>query len=450
MGNIPILEIVIIFLLILANGLFSASEIAIVSSRRSRLQQEADTGKKAAKQALSLSEEPDRFLATAQIGITLISTLASAFGGASISAVIAQWLTGIPLLRPYASPLSLAIVVVLITYFTLVLGELAPKRIALQSAEGLAIRVAPLMVGLSKFARPIVVLLTMSANMVLRLLGQYKTTKETVTAEDIVYLAREGAVSGTVETEAEEFINRIFHFTDQSVSSIMVPRTEIVAIEVGTPLSIVIETFMSSGYTRLPLYEDSLDNVVGVLYAKDLLRSRPQDRSQENFDLKSIARPAFFISEFQHVDDLLTTFRRKGIHMAIIIDEYSQITGLVTLEDVLEELVGEIQDEYDQPEDNAIIQREDGSWLVDAMTDHEKVREKIGMPPPSDHERGNYNTLAGMLLAHMGHIPKPGDTVTIGNFVFEIVDMDGRRIDKVLIRRKKTQLLTGALSEKQK
>ena len=447
MGNIPILEIVIIFLLILANSLFSASEIAIVSSRRSRLQQEADAGKKAAKQALSLSEEPDRFLATVQVGITLISTLASAFGGASISAVIAQWLTGMPLLRPYASTLSLAIVVLLLTYFTLVIGELAPKRIALQSAEGLAIRVAPLMVGLSKVAGPVVALLTISANMVLRLLGQYKTTKETVTAEDIVYLAREGAVSGTVETEEEEFINRVFRFTDQSVSSIMVPRTEIVAIEVGTPLSVVIETFMSSGYTRLPLYEDSLDNVVGVLYAKDLLRSRPQDRSHENIDLKSIARPAFFISEFQHVDDLLTTFRRKGIHMAIIIDEYSQVTGLVTLEDVLEELVGEIQDEYDQPEDNEIIQREDGSWLVDAMTDHEKVREKIGMPLPLDHEHTDYNTLAGMLLAHMGRIPKAGDKVTIGNFVFEIVDMDGRRIDKVLIRRKKTQLLAGALGE---
>ncbi|HTI13432.1 MAG TPA: hemolysin family protein [Dictyobacter sp.] len=435
--NFPVIEVIIIFVLILANGFFAASEIAIVSARRSRLQQEVDAGHKQARRALELSENPDRFLATVQIGITLISTLASAFGGASISALLANWLQTFPVLEPYANALSLVIVVLIITYFTLVLGELAPKRLALQSAEGIALRVAPLMTRLSIIARPIVALLTTSANLILRLIGQYKETKGIVTAEDIVYLAREGTVSGTVETEEEEFINRVFRFTDQDVSSVMMPRTEIVAVELGTSLSQVIETFMSSGYTRLPLYEDSLDNVLGVLYAKDLLRSRQGNTKDENIDLRAIARPPFYISEYQHVDDLLTTFRRKGIHMAIVIDEYSQVTGLVTLEDVLEELVGEIQDEYDQPEDNhKIIQREDGSWLVDAMLDHTLVREKIGMETSEEQEHSDYHTLAGMLLAHLGRIPKTGDTTTIQNFIFEIVDMDGRRIDKVLIRRK--------------
>jgi putative hemolysin len=200
-------------------------------------------------------------------------------------------------------------------------------------------------------------------------------------------------------------------------------------------LSEVIETFLSSGYTRLPLYEDSLDNIIGVLYAKDLLRSRTEQAEKE-VDLRAIARPPFFISEYQHVDDLLTTFRRKGIHIAIVIDEYSQVSGLVTLEDVLEELVGEIQDEYDVPANNAIVQREDGSWLVDGMADHELVREKIGMHPQPENERSDYHTLAGMILKHIGHIPKIGETITIGDFVIEIVDMDGRRIDKVLIRKK--------------
>jgi putative hemolysin len=325
--------------------------------------------------------------------------------------------------------------VILITYFSLVLGELAPKRLALRASEKIATRVAPIMMVLSSIVRPVIAMLTYSADSILRLLGQHKPVRETVTEEDIVYLAREGAVSGTVEKEEHEFIRRVFRFTDRDVSTIMIPRTEIVAIEVGTPLSEVIETFLSSGYTRLPLYEDSLDNIVGVLYAKDLLRSRTEQAEKE-VDLRAIARPPFFISEYQHVDDLLTTFRRKGIHIAIVIDEYSQVSGLVTLEDVLEELVGEIQDEYDVPANNAIVQREDGSWLVDGMTDHELVREKIGMHPQPENERSDYHTLAGMILKHVGHIPKIGETITIGDFVIEIVDMDGRRIDKVLIRKK--------------
>ncbi|GAC1374310.1 MAG: hemolysin family protein [Ktedonobacteraceae bacterium] len=435
MSGVPVVQIIIIFVLILANSFFAASEIAIVSARRSRLQQQADAGKKRARQALDLAEHPDRFLATVQVGITLISTLASAFGGASISGFFTQWFSTFPILKPYAETIALAVVVILLTYFSLVIGELAPKRLALQSSEGIAISVAPFMTGLSAFARPIVILLTFSANIILRLLGQDKATKDVVTAEDIVYLAREGIVSGTVETEEEEFINRVFRFSDRNIGSIMKPRTEIVAVEVGTSLSQAIETFMNSGYTRLPLYEDSLDNIVGVLYAKDLLRSRGPQPKDEHIDLRSIARPPFFITEYQHVDDLLTTFRRRGIHMAIVIDEYSQVIGLVTLEDVLEELVGEIQDEYDEPEDKAIVQREDGSWLADAMTDHELVRATIGMPPQAENARDDYHTLAGMLLEHMGRIPKVGDKVTIGNFIFEIIDMDGRRIDKVLIHK---------------
>jgi putative hemolysin len=435
MDNFLGIEIIAIFILILANGFFAASEIAIVSARRSRLQQEADAGKQGAKQALYLTEHTDQFLATIQVGITLISTLAAAFGGASLSTPLAQWISTFPLLRPYADTIALGIVVILITYFSLVLGELAPKRLGLRLSEKIATRVAPVMMALSAIMRPIISMLTFSADLVLRLLGQHKPVKEMITEEDIVYLAREGAVSGTVENEEHEFIRRIFRFTDRDVSAIMTPRTEIVAIEVGTPLTEVIETFLDSGYTRLPLYEDSLDNIVGVLYAKDILRSRTEQAEKE-MDLCVIARPPFFISEYQHVDDLLTTFRRKGIHLAIVIDEYSQVIGLVTLEDVLEELVGEIQDEYDIAEDNAIVQREDGSWLIDAMTDHELVREKIGMGPQPENERGDYHTLAGMVLKHLGHIPKIGETITLGSFVLEVVDMDGRRIDKVLVRRK--------------
>ncbi|GCE47055.1 putative hemolysin [Thermosporothrix hazakensis] len=431
MPGFPIVEVIIIFVLILANGFFAASEIAIVSARRSRLQQQANAGKKSAEEALNLAEDPDRFLATVQVGITLISTLSAAYGGASISDWLSRWLVQVfPSTKPYAAPISLGIVVVLITYFSLLIGELVPKRIALQSAEKIATIAAPIMRRLSIIASPIVAFLTVTANIVLRLVGQQTARKQEITEEDIVYLAREGAEIGTVESREEEFINRVFRFTDRSVGSVKVPRTEIVAVEVGTPFDSVIETFLSSGYTRLPLYEETLDNIVGVLYAKDLLRARSKD---EPVDLVKLARPPFFISEYQHVDDLLQTFRSKGIHLAIVIDEYSQVTGLVTLEDLLEELVGEIQDEYDQPEESGFVQREDGSWLVDAMIDQELVRKKFNMPPVPD-EKVEYKTLAGMILTHMGKIPAVGDKLTIDNISIEIMDMDGRRIDKVLIR----------------
>jgi putative hemolysin len=424
-------EIIIIFVLFLANGFFAASEIAIVSARRSRLQQQADAGKKSAQQALDLAANPNRFLATVQVGMTLINTLAAAFGGASLNAPIASLIRHIPLLAPYADSLSLSIVVILITYFSLIIGELVPKRLGLQSAEAFAIFIAPFMNGLSRIISPTVSFLTFSSNILMALLGQNEPNKAEVTEEDIVYLAREGAVSGNVETEEEEFISRVFRFTDRNVSSVMMPRTEIVAIEVDTPLSEVTDIFLESGYTRLPLYEEKLDNVIGILYAKDLLKLRKQE---ETIDLRSIARPPLFVSEYQHVADLLTTFRGKGIHLAVVIDEYSQVIGLVTLEDILEELVGEIQDEYDKPEDKDFVQREDGSWLVDAMVSREDVAEKLGLAPADDRE--DYKTLAGMILAHLGRIPTTGDKVTIGDFQLEIIDMDGRRIDKVLVTRK--------------
>lgn len=439
MNGFPWMEVIIIFVLIVANSFFAASEIAVVSSRRSRLQQEADSGKKGALQALKLSQNADRFLATVQVGITLISNIASAYGGASVSNILAQKLEGYQPIAPYAHTIAFTIVVLLITYFSLVIGELAPKRLALQSAETIAIAVAPFMIMLSKVARPIIVLLTFSVNVLLALLGQNKTTKDTVTAEDIVYMAHEGTTGGTVERREEEFISRVFRFTDQNVSSIMVPRTEIVAVEVKTPLPEVTETFMRSGNTRLPLYEGALDNIIGVLYAKDLLRARTQEQ-EENMDLRTVARPPFFISEFQHVDDLLNTFRSKGIHMALVIDEYSQVVGLVTLEDVLEELVGEIQDEYDEPVDSEIVRCEDGSLLVDAMIDHEKIREQLGLPAREEGQRNDYHTLAGMILSHLGRIPKTGESVVIDNYIFNIVDMDGRRIDKVLIYDKNNPL----------
>jgi putative hemolysin len=426
-----IIEVIIIFVLILANGFFAASEIAIVSVRRGRLQQKVDTGRRAARQALDLAERPERFLATVQIGITLIGTFAAAFGGARISYTLASWLASFPPLAPYAQNIALGVVVVLITYFSLVIGELAPKRLALQHAEGVAMIAAPVMNGLARIARPIVALLTISASAVLHLLGQGHAPGAAVTEEDVIYLARQGAITGTVEPEEAQLISRVFQFTDRLVRNVMTPRAQIVAVELETPFEEVVKLFISSGYSRLPVYQGTLDAVVGVLFAKDVLRVLA---TVEQHDLRTLAHSAVFVPEHQHIDDLLTIFRREGEHLALVVDEYGQISGLLTLEDVLEELVGEIEDEYDVPEEPSIVRREDGSWLVDGKEEYEHVREVVGLPEIPSEEEGLYTSLAGFILARLGRIPTVGNTLHVNHFIVEVVDMDGRRIDRVLVR----------------
>ncbi len=424
-------EIIIIFVLILANAFFAASEIAIVSSRRGRLQQQADAGRRTARQALDLADHPDRFLATVQVGMTLIGTFASAFGGAEIAQVLAEWFMEFSPLAPYAQTLGLVIVVVLITYFTLVIGELVPKRLALRHAEGIAMIAAPVMQAIARIGRPFVVLLTVSVNAVLGLLGQGRAAQQTVTEEDVIYLAREATTSGAVEPAEAQLISRVFQFTDRLVRTVMTPRADIVALDVDVPLKEAVQVFISSGYSRLPVYQETLDAVVGIVFAKDMLRAQTLEQPP---GLRELAHPAIFVPEHQHINDLLAVFRREGEHLALVVDEYGQISGLLTMEDVLEELVGEIEDEYDVPEEPDMIQREDGSWLIDGKVAYETVREKVGLPEIPHDERGLYTSLAGFVLARLGHIPKVGETLRVKDFLFEVVDMDGRRVDRVLIR----------------
>lgn len=432
MLSASIVEVIIILVLILANGFFAASEIAVVSSRRGRLEQAAEAGRGGAKQALDLSQRQDRFLATVQVGITLIGTFASAFGGARLSGALGQWIGQVPALNAYADEIAFTLVVVLITYVSLVLGELVPKRLALNAPERIAVLAAPVMLGLSRLAAPVIGLLTFSVNVVLRLLRQTTGTAAVVTEEDILHLTRQGATVGTVENEEVQLIQRIFRFSDRLVRNVMTPRTAIVAVELDTPLDEILDVFLESGYSRLPVYEGSLDNIVGVLYAKDFLRARRQFKGS----LRQYLHPPTFVLPHQHVNDILSTFRQKGTHMGLVVDEYGQIDGLVTLEDVLEELVGEIRDEYDIAEDvdeGTIVRRTDGSFLADGILPYETVSERTGLPPEPEG-RHVYATLAGFILHHLQRIPREGDTVEIPGYTLEVVDMDGRRIDKVLIR----------------
>lgn len=433
MSSITALEIAITVLLIVANGFFSGSEIAIVSARKSRLQRRIDVGERGARQAMELTEQPERFLATVQVGITLISTLAAAFGGARISEALASYLRLAPVLAGVADTLAFAIVVTLITYLSLVIGELVPKRLALRHADVIAVRVAPAMAWLAWAARPVIALLSASSNVVLRALGQRRSEANPITEEDILYLANEATTSGTVEAEEAQLIRRVFRFTDRTVRQVMTPRAEIVAVDVATPGAEAIKQILDAGPSRVPVYEGMLDQVVGVVHVKDLLRER-ETVDDDAIDLRRIVRKPVFVLEHQHVADLLPRFQREGTHLALVSDEHGQISGLLTLEDVLEELVGEIADEYDVSEAPGVVRRADGTWLVDGTEAYESVREQVGLPPVPPQERGEYTTLAGLVLTRLGHIPVAGESVQVGDAVLEVLDMDGRRIDKVLIR----------------
>ncbi len=433
LGDIGV-EILIIFLLALANGFFAGSEIAIVSSRKSRLEAYASEGKKAARQAMDLADSPDRFLATVQVGITLIGTFAATFGGARISQVLEVQLRNIPQLAPYATALSLLLVVAFITYISLIFGELVPKRFALANAERFAMVAAPVMVLLSRLARPVIALMTMSVNLVLRVLGQQTTEEVIVTKDDIVYMLTEGQESGTVEAEEVELIEKVFKFSNRSIRSVMTPRTTMTAIPTGTSLADIVEKFTQTGYARLPVYSGTIDSMVGILHIKDVLPYLMHGDLNRVIDLEGLLLPAVYVLETNYVDEIMNMFRRQQLQMALVMDEHGQTSGLVTFEDMIEELVGEVYDEYEQAA-RKYIQRRDGSWLIDGMEPFDKVCDRLEIPTPDDITLTSFTTLAGLVLALLNHLPQEGDSVRIGNLELEVMDMDGKRIDKVMLRK---------------
>lgn len=425
-----VLELVLIVGLILANGFFAASEIAIVSARKGRLEQMARDGQAGAQAALTLAENPNRFLSTVQVGITVISTFAAVFGGASLAAALGQRLQTLPVLAPYAGSIALVLVVLLISYLSLILGELVPKRLALQSAEQVSRRVAPFMGMLSRALSPMVGLLTFSTELVLRLLGRHRLEESAVTEDDIIALVREGASGGTVEAAEQELITNIFGFGDRSVRSLMTPRTQITALPIDIPFAEALGQITEAGYSRVPVYRGSLDQMVGLLYVKDLLPAWGQPAPP---DLPALVRPIHYVLASQRALTAFQQLRQARSGMAMVIDEYGQVAGLITLEDILEQVVGAIDDEYDDT-DESIVRRADGSYLVDGLLQFADVQQRVGLPARADMlARPGFETLAGFMLAQLGRIPHAGDRSEWQGYIFEVVDMDGRRIDKVLI-----------------
>ena len=425
-------EILIVVLLVLANSVFALSEMAIISARKARLQKRAEDGNQGAKAALALSQEPTRFLSTIQVGITLIGVLSGAFGGATIAEEIAAVLDKVAWLKPYSEAIGVGIVVVAITYFSLIIGELVPKRIALNNAEGIAVKVAAPMSALARLATPVIALLSVSTEAVLRLLRIKPSREPAVTEDEVKLLIYEGARLGVFEEIEQEIVERVFRLGDRRVSSLMIYRTEMVWLDVEDALEANLSKITASGHSRFPVCKGNPDEILGILQVKDLFA---QEQRGQAMDLQAALKPALFIPEGMSALELLDRLREKKSHLAMIIDEFGGITGLVTTHDVLEAIVGDIPTLEDRAAEPDIVQRHDGSYLLNGTLSTHELMDLLELDNLPNQEEGNYETLGGMFMAGMGRIPNAGDTILWNGWRFEVVDMDGYRVDKVLASR---------------
>ncbi|MEH2058682.1 MAG: hemolysin family protein [Nostoc sp.] len=423
------LEILIILVLIIANGVFSMSEMAIVSARKVRLQQLANQGDAKARVALKLAESPNHFLSTVQVGISLIGILTGAFGGATIASRVAIYVRLIPLLAPYSEPISFGIVVLLITYFSLIVGELVPKRLALNNPERIASIVAIPMQALAAIASPVVFLLSASTDLILRVLGITASTEPQVTEEEIKILIEQGTEAGTFEEAEQDMVERVFRLGDRPVSYLMTPRPDIVWLDLDDSPEENRQKMVDSAYSRYPICQAGLDNVLGVIPVTDLLA---RSFRGEPLDLTVGLRQPVFVPESTRGLKVLELFKQTITHMALVVDEYGVIQGLVTLNDIMSEIVGDVPstDGQDQPQ---AVQREDGSWLLDGMLPVEEFLELFGMEEWQSEERGSYQTLGGFVITNLGRIPAAADYFEWQGMRIEVMDMDGNRVDKVLV-----------------
>jgi len=431
-------EIVIIALLILLNAVLAMSEAAMVASRKARLQQRANEGDTASRTALKLLEDPNTFLSTVQIGITLVGVLAGAVGGATLSEALAARLNEIPLLMPYGESLAIGIVVVTITTLSIWLGELVPKRLALHSPERIARVVAGPMLFISKAFSPLVKLMGLATNMVLNLIGVKPSLEPPITEEELQLLIDQGTEAGVFEEAEQDMVEGVFSLGDQRVYSLMTPRTDIVWLDINDPVEEIRAKISGSEYSRFPVRQGSLDSILGIVKARDLL---VPSLGGEQIRLKELLRPAFFIPETMFAARALEIFKEKGTEMLLIIDEFGGLQGLLTITDVLEEIVGQIEMEEPQA-----TQRQDGSWLLDGMLEVDEFKEifNLHILPHEDE----YETLSGFVMVSLGRVPQATDHFEWQGLRFEVIDMDGRRVDKLLVSTLPQKPLTVETREK--
>jgi len=421
-------EIGVILILLVLNGLFAMSELAVVSSRRTRLEAMAARGSKGAATVLMLAANPGRFLSSVQIGITLVGILAGAYSGATLSEPVSSTLQAYGISASLASPLSIALVVGLITYLSLVIGELVPKQVALANPELVASLMARPMLAIAFISAPLVFVLERSSRLLLTLLRLKQSSESTVTEEEIKAVIAEGTSSGILEPEEKELMAGVMRFGDRSIRAVMIPRPDITGIDLEWEDSRIMEAISASSHSRYPVFSGSIDMVQGVVQAKDLL---DQQLKGEPFDLRHRIRDVDMVPDTASALDVLDTLRRSPLQMVMVIDEYGSVEGMVTAADILTAIVGNLGGEASD-EASEIVQRADGSWLIDADLGVDLVAEKIDCEALDDPDR-DYETLAGFVLSVTKAIPSTGDIVDWRGWKFEVVDMDGRRIDKVLV-----------------
>lgn len=423
-------EIIAIFILLLANGIFAMSEMAIVSARKARLKQRADQGDKKAQAALALADDPGPFLSTVQVGITLVGILAGAFGGSRIAERLAPSLGTLPYVGQYSEGIAFALVVAIITYFSLVIGELIPKRLALRNAEGIALAVAAPMSKLSRLVSPLVNLLDRSTDGLLRLFGLRESPEAPVTEDEIKILIEQGIHAGVfVETE-RDMVERIFHLADRRVSELMVPRTEMIWLNVDDSPKDISATISNSPHSRFPVAQDSSDNILGVVQIKNLWA---QSQNGQPLNLKSIMDKPLFLPEGTPAFKALEAFRQTRSQIAFVVDEYGGVEGLVTLNDILEAIVGEMPAAGDTAEP-LFQQREDGSYLVDGSLSVSEFKKLFAIKHLPGEEDDWFQTVGGFVMTHLGKIPRAADHFEWGNLRFEVLDMDRNRVDKLLVK----------------
>ena len=424
------MELLILVLLILLNGVFALSEMAIVSSRKPRLKAMADRGNAGAKTALRLLEDPSKMLSTVQIGITGIGVIAGAYGATSLADDLTPWVGSLhPALFPHAYGIAFGLVIAFTTFLSLVLGELIPKRIALSAPEALASIMAPFMRMIEVVASPLVLVLRMSTEGLIRLLGLHRTRQEDVTEEELQSLIVEGEKAGVIEEEEREMIQGVMRLGDRSVKAIMTPRTEMIWLDPATPRDELLKEISDSGHSRFPVADGDADELVGIVQTKELFAHLA---NTGKIDLKAVMHPPVFVPETMPVLKLLEAMRGNPVRMVIVSDEYGAVLGLVTAADLLESIAGDAalsEDEGLSPP----VKRDDGSWLVDGMTPVDEFEQLVGVRGLDDDE--GYSTVAGLVMHLMRTVPKEGDKAVREPLHFEVIDMDGRRIDKVLVRK---------------
>ena len=424
------IELIVVFILIFLNGFFSCAEFAIISVRKSRIAQLVNQGDERAVMVDALQKDPHRLLAIVQIGVTVVGSTASAVGGVIAVDYIRPLLqqSGVAMVANAAEPLALTIVVAVISYLLLILGELVPKTIGLQYADAVSLHIAKPITFLARVAGVLVTMLSLSSKAVLALLG-IKEAKAFMTREEVQHIVAEGHESGIFSETEHTYIDNLFDFTHTSVREVMVPRTRVVAFDLNLPKEEILNEVLDNMYSRYPVYLGSIEDTVGFIHGKDLLGRMVRE---PDFDIRSIVRPPFFVPEGKKVSELLKEMQKTRVHMAFVVDEYGSISGIVTTEDLLEELVGEIEDEHDVGEPSTVQVLADGSYLVDALISISDLEDLIEMDLGDDLP---YDTLAGLILDRIGRFPEQGEKLVLGDYTLSCEEVTQTAISKVKISR---------------